>query len=168
MIILVLGGTRSGKSAHAEHLAAGLPGPVTYLATARVDPRDADHVARIARHRQRRPAHWETIECPEPADLAGLLRATSGTVLVDSVGTWVAGHDDLLADPAALVDALLARTGDTVLVSEEVGLAPHAPTELGRRFADALGDVNRAVSAVADSAVLVVAGRPLDLPPPPC
>ena len=46
-----------------------------------------------------------------------------------------------------------------MVVSEEVGLGVHPSTELGRRFRDALGDVNQAVAAVADEVLLVVAGR---------
>jgi adenosyl cobinamide kinase/adenosyl cobinamide phosphate guanylyltransferase len=166
VITLVLGGTRSGKSEVAERLAGASGAPVTYVATARLDPSDLDHAARIERHRARRPAHWTTVECPDPGELAGLLRRTPGTVLVDSLGTWLTGHPALDADPAPLADALVARTGDTVVVSEEVGLAPHAPTELGRRFADRLGVVNQRIAAVADRALLVVAGRSLELGPP--
>lgn len=174
MIVLVLGGTRSGKSAVAESMAArlaGAAGIVTYVATARLDPGDADHAARIDAHRARRPASWATVECTDPASLPDVLVATEGVILVDSLGTWLTGHDDLDPGTDALVGALRARTGTTIVVSEEVGLAPHAPTEVGRRFADALGEVNRAVSAVADHALLVVAGRALVLPPPgdlPC
>jgi adenosyl cobinamide kinase/adenosyl cobinamide phosphate guanylyltransferase len=40
----------------------------------------------------------------------------------------------------------------------------HAPTEAGRRFADALGALNIMVARVADRALLVVAGRALPLP----
>ena len=43
-------------------------------------------------------------------------------------------------------------------------MAVHPSTEEGRRFQDALGSVNHAVSAVADHVYLVVAGRPLALP----
>ncbi|MCO8128157.1 bifunctional adenosylcobinamide kinase/adenosylcobinamide-phosphate guanylyltransferase [Acidimicrobiia bacterium EGI L10123] len=174
MIVLVLGGTRSGKSAVAESMAARLAGPhaaVTYVATARLDPADADHAARIEAHRARRPAAWTTVECTTPTDLPGVLRGTDGVVLLDSLGTWATGHPDLDPDPGPLVDALRARAGTTIVVGEEVGLAPHAPTELGRRFADALGQVNQAVSAVADHALLVVAGRAISLPEPgelPC
>lgn len=166
MITLVLGGSRSGKSIFAERLALGSVGDVTYVATARVDPDDADHRARIEAHRIRRPSAWHTVECPDPALLAQVLADVSGTLLLDSIGTWVAGHSDLVADATPLVTALTGRRGDTIVVTEEVGLAPHAPTDAGRRFADAVGTVNQAISAVADRAVLVVAGRALELPPP--
>ena len=166
MITLVLGGTRSGKSAVAERLASAAPQPVVYVATARLDPDDDDHAARIAGHRQRRPDTWRTVECPEPAALPEVLRATAGTVIVDSLGTWVTAHPGLVADPTDLVAALRSRRHDTVVVSEEVGLAPHAPTELGRRFVDQLGTTNQRVAEVSDRVLLVVAGRVLELGPP--
>lgn len=163
MITLVLGGTRSGKSEVAEALVAATPGPVTYVATGQVT--DDDMAARIAAHRARRPASWTTVEAGR--DLPGALARLAGTVLVDSLGTWVAGHPDLAPDAAGLCAALRAREsaggGDTVVVSEEVGLGVHAPTDVGRRFADALGALNRLVADEADRAVLVVAGRVLPL-----
>lgn len=166
MITLVLGGTRSGKSAVAERVAG--PGPVTYVATAFVDPADADHQARIEAHRARRPASWTTVECQTPGNLAPILTETQGTVLVDSIGSWVAAHEDMQAiDTRSVLTALAARSGDTIIVSEEVGFSVHAPTAAGRSFVDALGTINQALSAVADRAVLVVAGRIIDLPPPP-
>lgn len=160
MIALVLGGARSGKSGHAEHVAASLPEPVTYLATARVDG-DADLAARVARHRARRPASWTTVE--SGPDLPAVLRATTGTVLLDALGPWLAAAHDLAVDAGALCDALTTRAGDTVVVSEEVGLGVHPATAAGRRFRDALGELNQAVAAVADEVVLVVAGRALRL-----
>ncbi len=161
MITLVLGGARSGKSAFAEQLAGGLPGPVTYIATALPDPDDADHAARIRAHRDRRDPAWTTREAG--ADLAGALGAAAGSVLVDSLGTWVAAHDDAAVDVTALLAALEARAGDTIVVSEEVGLGVHPSSEAGRRFRDTLGTVNLAVADVADTVLLVVAGRALRL-----
>jgi len=52
------------------------------------------------------------------------------------------------------------------VVSEEVGLGVHPATEDGRRFRDALGELNQSVAAVADEVLLVVAGRTLRLDPP--
>lgn len=161
MITLVLGGARSGKSAVAERMAATTAAPVTYVATAAVDPTDSDHAARIAQHRARRDPAWSTLEAG--ADLAACLAVVEGTVLVDSLGTWVTAHPDLAVDTEALVAALAARPGDSVIVSEEVGLGVHPSSELGRRFRDVLGSVNVAVADIADDVLLVVAGRVLPL-----
>lgn len=163
MISLVLGGARSGKSAVAEACAARLPGPVTYLATGVVT--DDDMAARIAAHRARRPASWATVEVT--GDLAGTLLRIPGPVLLDALGTWVA-HDLDRIDIAALDEVCLAvarRNGDTVVVSEEVGLGVHPSSEVGRRFRDVLGHLNQRMAAQADEVLLVVAGRVLPLAP---
>ena len=159
MITLVLGGVRSGKSEVAERLAG--PGPGTYLATALVAPDDDDFAARVARHRVRRPALWATVE--EPRAVPGVLGRLHGPVLLDALGTWLA--NDLRADVDGLVEALVSRRGDTIVVSEEVGLGVHPVTEVGRAFADRLGEANRRVAEVADRCLLVVAGRVIELPP---
>jgi len=161
VIVLVLGGTRSGKSEIAERIAADLGEPVTFVATAAVT--DPGMAARVEAHRARRPSTWPTIECGE--DLPEVVAGTDGTVLVDSLGTWVARAPEMRVDASGLVAALTGRGARTVVVSEEVGLSVHAPTDLGRQFTDALGDLNVAVAGVADRALLVVAGRALPLAP---
>lgn len=165
MITLVLGGARSGKSEVAERLAARLASPVLYFATATIVG-DDDLAARVATHQDRRPSDWKTIEAGH--DLPGALRSSpSGTALIDALGPWVAAHDDFRVDAAALLDALASRDGDTIVVSEEVGLGVHPSSEAGRHFRDSLGDLNRAVATVADEVLLVVAGRVLPLDPMP-
>jgi len=162
VIVLVLGGARSGKSAYAERRAAALSEPVSYVATACIDG-DADLAARVDEHRARRPGSWTTIEAG--CDVSGVLRATRGTVVLDALGPWVAAAPDFDIDAAAVCDALAARDGDTVVVSDEVGLGVHPSTTAGQRFRDALGELNQAVATVADEVVLVVAGRVLRLEP---
>lgn len=167
MIVLVLGGARSGKSEIAEDMVTRLGGDaVTYLATGwRPDGTDQAWAARVAAHRLRRPTGWRTVEVG--VDLAGALAAAGdGAVLVDSLGTWVAGADDLDLDLVRFCDVLRDRTGPTVLVSDEVGLGVSPSTAVGNDFRDALGEVNRAVSLLADEAWLVVAGRKLKLDAP--
>ena len=164
MIVLVVGGTRSGKSEVAEQIAQRLGEQVTFVAPGPVT--DPEMTARIAEHRQRRPSHWRTVEGEDDGvDLVETVRKLDGTVLVDSLGTWVARAPDMRVDTPALLDALRARPGSTVLVTDEVGLAVHAPTEVGRRFADALGLLNAAVATVANRVLLVVAGRVTPLSP---
>ena len=63
-LTLYLGGTRSGKSARAEAQALRTGGPVLYVATAEARPDDPSMHERIRRHRDRRPPHWSTLECP--------------------------------------------------------------------------------------------------------
>ncbi len=162
MVVLVLGGTRSGKSEVAERLVARCGDQVTYVAPCASPGDDPDLTDRIARHRARRPRTWTTVECG--GELPGALRAATGPVLVDSLGTWVAGAPELRVDVQGLVDALAARVDPTVLVSEEVGLSIHPSTPVGREFVDRLGELNAAVAAVADDVLLVVAGRVLSLP----
>lgn len=160
MITLVLGGVRSGKSELAERL-AGTGSAVTYVATG---PRGEGMDDRIAAHRNRRPAGWVTLEVSGP-DLAPAVAAERGTILVDSLGAWVASHPDLDPGLDALVEALVGSGADIVLVSDEVGLSVHPETDVGRRFQDALGTVNRRVAHVCDRVLFVAAGRVLELGP---
>jgi adenosylcobinamide kinase/adenosylcobinamide-phosphate guanylyltransferase len=161
MITLVLGGARSGKSEYAESVAAAIGRPVTFVATGVAT--DPDMAARIDRHRRRRPSGWTTVEAS--ADLPGVLGGLDGTVLVDSLGTWVARAPGFAVDAGALCTALAERRGRTIVVSEETGLGVHPATEAGRNFRDVLGELNCAVSRIAAEAVLVVAGRPVVLGP---
>lgn len=178
---LVLGGARSGKSAHAEGL---LPAEqqVTYVATARRDPADTEWSARIATHVARRPPAWRTVE-PGPHELAALL-ADAGhddpPLLVDDLATWVTCVlDDVWAwdaDPAALAestrrsDELVAAVGHCrarlVLVSAEVGLGVVPETRSGRLFRDELGSLNARLASVCDEVLLLVAGIPMQLKEP--
>ena len=158
-LTLVLGGARSGKSELAERLVAAAGDDVVYVATGVVT--DDDMQARIAAHRLRRPVSWTTIETDDL--VAAVADLPPQPAIIDSLGTWVARTDRFEVDTLGLVSALRARHARTVIVSEEVGLGVHPETEVGRAWRDALGDVNRAVAAVADEVLLVVAGRVLRL-----
>lgn len=173
-LTLVLGGARSGKSALAERMAARLAastGVVAYVATGTAaGGADAEWAARIAAHRARRPPTWSTVDVPAGGDLGAALATVEGTALVDSLGIWLAGFADFSRCPGdalcAQLDARRAAGRATVVVSEEVGLGVHPATEVGRRFADALGSLNQAVASVSDRVLLVVAGRALELGEP--
>jgi adenosylcobinamide kinase/adenosylcobinamide-phosphate guanylyltransferase len=159
VITLVLGGARSGKSAVAERLASELGELVTYCATAEVT--DDDFAARVARHRERRPSTWRTVET---GDVPSTLREhRDGPLLLDSLGTWIARQHDFAVDIPDLVHALDGRTGPTVIVSEEAGLGVHPETPAGRRWRDVLGGVNQAVAAASNTVLFVVAGRVVEL-----
>ncbi len=156
---LVLGGARSGKSRFAESLIERFPPSWVYLATA--EAFDEEMRARIATHRERRPRGWITRDAP--LDLAAALQvAGPAPVLVDCLTLWLTnlmlGDHDIEAATAALLAALAARAGPTVLVSNEVGLGIVPEHALARRFRDAAGILHQRVAGVADGVVLMVAG----------
>lgn len=172
--ILVLGGTRSGKSRLAERLAAE-HGPVTYLATATVDATDPEMVARIERHRADRPEDWTTIEVPR--DLEAVLptiAAREGSVVIDCVTLWITnlllglGNGVPLSDPEvldAVVRAMHAGRGQArvIWVSNEVGSSVVPANALARRFADIQGLANQRLAAGCDAVHLCVAGLSIRL-----
>ncbi len=165
MIHLVLGGTRSGKSAYAEGRLGLLAPPHAYIATWIPDSDDVSMTDRIEGHRRRRSARWAVHEIQTAAELAPLLAGLDGSVMVDGLGTWLAAGP-VPADEDRVIEALhgrSARGAATIVVSEEVGSSLHAPTAVGRAFVDRLGLFNQAVAAVAHRVTLVVAGRPLEL-----
>ena len=169
MRILVTGGVRSGKSTHAERLFDGVE-TVRYVAPG-PSYDDADWQARIAAHRARRPAGWETVETHDLATALDTDRpmlvdclGTWLTAVVDEAGAWEAPSDDVLALVTARTDAAIAALGaEVVLVTNEVGLGVVPEHRSGRLFRDLLGTVNQRVAAACDEVHLVVAGRVLKL-----
>jgi adenosylcobinamide kinase/adenosylcobinamide-phosphate guanylyltransferase len=172
---LIVGGARSGKSRFAEKLVAHSP-EVTYLAPGYPPGDDAEWAARVAAHRARRPASWQTLET---LDIAGVLAGSDvdTVVLVDCLATWLtraldnAGAwsdepgwpDRVASDTDHLVAAWRDCPATVVAVSNEVGLGVVPATSSGRLFRDLLGQLNQRVGATADHLYLVVAGRALDL-----
>jgi adenosyl cobinamide kinase/adenosyl cobinamide phosphate guanylyltransferase len=163
-LTLLLGGARSGKSRHAEALVTALPAPWVYIATG--EPFDAEMEARIALHKARRDAGWETIEAP--LDLAGALaQAGARPVLVDCLTLWLSNlmlnDQNIPAAVAAVEAALAARPAPTVLVANEVGLGIVPEHPLGRAFRDEAGALNQSMAARADRVLFMVAGLPMTL-----
>lgn len=162
-LTFLLGGARSGKSAHAEQLATALPAPWIYFATAELY--DDEMRERVAHHRARRGAGWQTVDAP--LDLAEKLeRAPAGRpVLVDCLTLWLTNHmlaeHDLEAECRRLVEILSRPGGPWFVVSNEVGLGIVPDNALARRFRDAAGRLNKQVAAAADTVLLMVAGLPL-------
>jgi adenosylcobinamide kinase/adenosylcobinamide-phosphate guanylyltransferase len=179
--ILVLGGARSGKSAAAEAL-LGAEQRVDYIATARPDPADTEWAERIARHRERRPAHWRTVET---GDLSAVLTGVdgdsdgtaTGAALIDSMTAWLTGAMDAVDAwpdiPAArerlalevdrVVGAWATTSRRVVAVSDEVGSGIVPDSAAARLFRDALGLLNQRLAASADEVWLVTAGIPVRL-----
>lgn len=172
---MILGGARSGKSDYGERLAHSLADDVLFVATAQAD--DEEMAARIARHRQRRPAHWRTVEAPYDlakaigSDPARVALVDCLTLLVSNLLVQMDGElDEEAAETAvaAEVDAILeavqiADDRHVIIVSNEVGSGIVPDNRLARVYRDILGRANQRLAAAAQRVVLMVAGLPMVL-----
>ena len=164
-LTLVLGGARSGKSRHAEHLVERHAPPWIYIATAQA--LDDEMSGRIALHRDRRSDRWITQEAPLelPESIRG---APPGRpVLVDCLTLWLTNvclaGNSVEAAIGELVETCRATAGPLVLVSNEVGLGIVPDHDLGRRFRDHAGVLHQRLAGEADRVLFMVAGLPMVL-----
>lgn len=174
-LILVTGGTRSGKSGYAQELAESMPGPHRFVATCpRVDP---EMDARIARHQRARKSElWQTIE--EEIDLAFVFSRLDGqgVCVLDCLTLWV---NNLLFQKSQqgkeLTEEIMARycneliegikkfLGTVICVTNEVGMGIVPENRDARHYRDLVGYCNRLIAGAADRVVLVACGIPLVL-----
>lgn len=180
-LTLVLGGTRSGKSAYAESQATSCGPNVLYIATAEVWPGNGSMEERIRRHRARRPASWATFECPRGigralAEQPGMLEGRDAALLdcmtllltnlmatLDEPGNVASLERAAMHELDALLDTVAASEIPWYIVSAEAGLGLIAPDPGTRAFCDVLGLANQRLAASAGRVVLTVAGLPLAL-----
>ena len=175
-LTLVLGGARSGKSAHAQRLALERGRAVLYVATAEAG--DEEMAARIAAHRAERPTHWQTLEAPRRGGEAITAASREAEVVLVDCLTLLANNvigplpesatekEATLALNEAverLIEAYRASEAEWILISNEVGLGLVPPYPLGRIYRDALGRANQRLAAVADEVLFMVAGLPMKI-----
>lgn len=167
-ITLITGSASSGKSEFAEALAAKTRQAVVYLATATVDETDRQWQAKIAKHQQRRPAHWQTITASERLPTYIEEAEASTCLLIDSLGTWVANFiawEGVLWEQLGdrLLSSLQGSPAEIIIVSEETGWGVVPAYASGRLFRARLGYLSRQVANIASTTYLVAGGHVLDL-----
>jgi adenosylcobinamide kinase/adenosylcobinamide-phosphate guanylyltransferase len=176
-LTLILGGARSGKSAHAQQLARERgDDDVLFVATAQA--LDDEMAARIESHRRERPAGWRTLEAPRHTGQAIARAEPSAVVLMDCLTLLVSNavlaqapesasaaeaEAAALAEVIELLAAYQSGTASWIVISNEVGLGLVPPYPVGRAYRDALGHANQRLAAQADEVVLMVAGIPMKI-----
>ena len=177
-LLLITGGSGSGKSAYAERtLLSRMPpeggGRAVYLAT--MENTGPEAAARVARHRAMRARHGEAagrtfVTLEQPVDLGGAAVRPGDFVLVEDRGTLLAkelwppagaGRAGAEARILSGVRALMERAALLAVVSVDIfaGGDGYDPETLD--YIRTLGRLHRALAALAEESAEVVCGIPL-------
>ncbi|MDC7125363.1 MAG: bifunctional adenosylcobinamide kinase/adenosylcobinamide-phosphate guanylyltransferase [Spirochaetales bacterium] len=176
-IILVLGGTKSGKTSFAQNEAsklARLTGKnISYIATARA--LDQGMKDRIKRHKESRPNKWETWE--EPLNVSEILTKAAmnkaaaildcftmlATNIIMELGEnpeRIAAMDAVSRETNAVISAAKGVNSTLFIISNHVEVGLIAPTALGGLFQDIAGINHQMLAREADEVYLLTAGIP--------
>ena len=166
MIVLVGGGSRSGKSRYGLELARRFTPPLAFIATA--ETLDDEMNARAAAHQAERGPEFVTIE--EPVELAAALQkavATHNAVIVDCLTLWASNlmlrERNACSEAAPVLQLATAAPVPVIFISNEVGCGIVPENELARRFRDEAGKLNQIVAGAADEVWWMAFGIPVRL-----
>jgi adenosylcobinamide kinase/adenosylcobinamide-phosphate guanylyltransferase len=174
-IILITGGSRSGKSIYAQNIAESTSGIRTYIATCPY--LDEEMTERIRKHREARESScWQTIE--EMVDLAGALQKSkeSQVILVDCLTLWINNllyeaeqHGEYLNEEAIgtrcreVLDVCDDLPGTVIFVTNEVGMGIVPENSASRLYRDIAGRCNQIIAGRADSVIFMISGLPMNI-----
>ena len=167
MMIVVTGGSGSGKSAYAEQRIQEFGQiPRYYIAT--MENRDEESQKRVDRHRaMRADKHFRTVECPY--DLQNVQLEEPGAVLLECMSNLVANemfredgfHPEVSEEITGGVKHLLSQAEHVVIVTNEIfsdGILYEGESE---KYKEQLGQINCNLAEMADDVVEVVYGIPV-------
>ena len=163
-IILVGGGSRSGKSSHALTLARQHGTRLGFLATAQAF--DDEMRDRIGKHQQERGAEFVTIE--EPLDLVRVIKEQEhllDVIVVDCLTLWLSNIMCSTEEPQfdKFLNAAVASPLQLILVTNEVGCGIVPENALARRFRDLAGTLNQQAAARAVAVYWMIFGVALKI-----
>lgn len=159
-IVLIGGGSRSGKSSFALSYARRSGERRGFLATA--EAFDDEMRERIERHREDRGPDFVTLE--EPLEIERVIADHSFDVLViDCLTLWLSNllHAGRSLYFDGFIDAAAQSPMTCVLVTNEVGCGIVPENALARQFRDLAGTLNQQVAARAAEVYWMVFGVPM-------
>ena len=163
-IILITGGTKSGKSEFAEHLAKETK-KLSYIALSKNNIDDKEWQKKINLHRKRRPKHWELIET---ADLLNTLSKEDGPLLIDSIGGFVMEsidkeHNEWSRKLQSLINHLIKRRSITFIVVEQVGWSLVSEYKIGNIYIERIGELQKRITKISKDNWLAINGRAIKI-----
>ncbi len=163
-IIFITGGTKSGKSEFAEHLAKEVK-KLSYVALSENNPNDRDWQEKINLHRIRRPKNWELIETN---DLLNTLSKENGPLLIDSIGGFVMESikrekKEWFTKMNSLISLLKKRKSVTFIVGEQVGWSLVSEYKIGNTYIERIGELQKCITRISKDNWLAINGRAIKI-----
>ncbi len=163
-IIFITGGTKSGKSEFAEYLAKKIK-KITYIALSDSMPNDINWQKKIIQHRKRRPTEWGLVETN---NLIHTLKCEKGPILIDSIGGFIMENinkndEEWEQKICSLLDLLVMRIKTTFIVGEQVGWSLVSEYEIGNKYIERLGDLQKRITKISLENWLTLNGRAIKL-----
>ncbi len=163
-IIFITGGTKSGKSEFAEHLAKN-QNNITYIALSENNKQDINWQKKLSIHRKRRPKEWNLIET---TDLLSILKNNIGPALIDSIGGFVMENIDRedkewILKMKCLIDLLKQRKYLTIIVGEQVGWSLVSEYKIGNTYIERIGDLQKKITKISKDNWLAINGRAIKI-----
>ena len=163
-IVFITGGTKSGKSEFAEHLAKKVK-KLSYVALSKNNPKDKEWQEKINSHRKRRPKDWILIET---TDLLNTLRKEDGPLLIDSIGGFIMENiereqKEWLENMNLLIHLLKTRKNITIIVGEQVGWSLVSEYKVGNTYIERIGELQKRITKIANDNWLAINGRAIKI-----
>ena len=163
-IVLISGGTKSGKSDFAEYLARK-KNNIIYIALSEIRNNDNEWQKKINEHKKRRPKHWRLIET---VDLIEVLKNETDVLLVDSIGGFIV-NTLKLNDNAwnkvlkKLINRLNLYTNEIIIVAEQTGWGLVSEHKVGNKFIERLGETLKEITKISNENWLTINGKAIKL-----
>ena len=163
-IVFITGGTKSGKSEFAEHLAKQVKN-LSYVALSEKNLDDKEWQEKINLHRKRRPKDWKLIET---YDLLKTLSIEDGPLLIDSIGGFVMenigkAHNEWSTKMQSLISLLMKRKSLTYIVGEQVGWSLVSEYKIGNRYIERIGELQKRITKISRDNWLAINGRAIKI-----
>ena len=163
-IIFITGGTKSGKSEFAEYLGRKIE-KITYIALSELRADDINWQKKILQHRKRRPKEWDIVETN---NLINALNGVQGPVLIDSIGGFIIesinkNDEEWNKKIYLLLELLKVRENTTLIVGEQVGWSLVSEYEIGNKYIERLGNLQKKITKISQENWLTLNGRALRL-----
>lgn len=164
MIILITGGSKSGKSSMGEKILASFEGEKYYLATMQPDGKEANLA--IERHRKMREGKgFLTIE--KTKDVGKLSLPENCSILLECMGNLCANEmfqgEEMKNPVDKIVNDIssLSKNRNMIVISNIVGEDGIAYEEGTDAYIKAIGEINQKLAEISDTVIEVVYGLPI-------